>query len=208
MNGPLRGRRRCVALLLLAGVLLIVGAGEAMASDCSQDITRLRACLRTFGWATAFAGLTTTVVTIMVNGADVMRTIGTRGKGTKGAMRCVFDIRTEDRRTTLEADGEDMLWIYAEVISNDPEVETDRLTRGVHFSVEGTHADWVTLGRPQMKDGMKAVRVKAEPPDGDAELVDEKVTVVAAAAIGGTTYVGPVTLTLEEEAQMKITIVE
>ena len=110
----------------------------------------------------------------------------------------------------LEADGSDMLWIFAGVISSDPEVNTGRITRGVRFAVEGIHADWVSLGRPQMKDGMKAVRVKAEPVGGKTELEEneEEVVVTASAVIDGKACAGSVTLTLEEEARMKITIIE
>jgi hypothetical protein len=128
----------------------------------------------------------------------------------RGAAGYGFDIRTEGGRTTLEADGADMLWIFAEVISKDPEVDSGPITRGVRFSVEGTHADWVSLGRPQMKNGMKAVRVKAEPAGGKMELEEEEeeVVVVVSATIDGKDYVGSVSLTLEEESQMKITFIE
>ncbi len=141
-------------------------------------------------------------------GAELIGRLKSLRKGVGGSTRCVLDVRTEDRRTTLEADGADMLWIFAEVVSIDPEVACDRLTRGIRFSVEGTHADWVTLGRPQMKNGMKAIRVKAEPPGGGKEIEDEAVTVVVAAAIGEFACVERVDLRLEEEARMKITIVQ
>ena len=141
-----------------------------------------------------------------VLGAEVIGKIGSLKKGLSGATRHVLDVRTEDRRDTLEADGEDMLWVYAELISNDPDLSTHRLTRTIDFSVEGSHADWVTLGRAQMKNGMKVIRVKAEPPAGRLELDDAEIRIVASVGVGEAIYLGSASLVLEEAARMKISI--
>lgn len=56
--------------LLLSGLF----APEAMADDCARDIFNLRDCLRTDGYAEVMSGAAASVVSVLVNGAELAHT--------------------------------------------------------------------------------------------------------------------------------------
>ena len=68
------GVRMLLALLLPMGLLvasLIVP--EARADDCARDIFNLRDCLRTGGYAESMSGTAASVVSVLVNGSELVR---------------------------------------------------------------------------------------------------------------------------------------
>lgn len=114
-----------------------------------------------------------------------------------------LDIRTQDDRTSLNADGEDILWVYAQVRCNKPEINTEALTAGLTFTAEGADAKWLNLGTPQRTNGFKTVPVRAWPPSQEAQLSEGKGTVVVSAMIEGNKIDGPVKLDLETKYVME-----
>lgn len=114
-----------------------------------------------------------------------------------------LDIRTQDDRTSLNADGEDILWVYAQVRCNKPEVNTEALTAGLTFTAEGTDAKWLSLGLPQRSNGFKTVPVRAWPPSQDAQLIEGKAVVMVSTFLEGNRVNGPVKLDLEPKYVME-----
>ena len=127
-----------------------------------------------------------------------------RGKKEQEPKEYELDIRTQDDRTSLNTDGEDFLWVYAQVRCNKPEVDTEPLTSSLTFTAEGTDAKWLGLGSPQRTNGFKSVPVRAWPPSANAQLSEAKATVMVSAVIEGHPVSGPVTITLEELLRMEI----
>jgi hypothetical protein len=150
------------------------------------------------------------IVTVLVNGAAIAETIlhpsGEQGQEEEEQeeeeeeeepRRYTLDIRTEEERTTLEADGEDTLWIYGQVRCDDPEVDTEGLTQSLSFRPQGPNTAWFVAGEPQMSEGFKAVQFRARPPIPDAELASGQDQVLVSTTIEGTPVSGPVLLSLE-----------
>lgn len=53
------------------------------------------------------------------------------------AVEYTLDVRTENGRVSVAADGQDRIWLYAKVLCNRPSVNTVALTAGVRFAFEG-----------------------------------------------------------------------
>lgn len=126
-----------------------------------------------------------------------------RGKREEEAKEYELDIRTQDDRTSLNTDGEDLLWVYAQVRCNKPEVNTEVLTSDLTFTAEGADSKWLLLGAPQRTSGFKTVPVRAWPPSENAQLVDSKATVTVSAIIEGSRISGPVDLELGQSYVME-----
>lgn len=60
---------------LLPGVLFLSGihVPEAIADDCARDLFNLRDCLRTGGYAETMSGAAASAVSVLVNGAEIVR---------------------------------------------------------------------------------------------------------------------------------------
>lgn len=175
--------------------------GIARADDCAQDWRRAEDCLRSPGFAQGIATGAGTIITILVNGATVAQSFGPSREGEEGdeePPRYTLDIRTDGMRTTLLADGEETLWLYAQVRCDKPEVDTASLTAGLRFVAVGPNSDWLLLGPSQPSGGFKAVPVRARPPSPTAQLLDPTATVAVSGLIEGELAQGPVELTLEE----------
>jgi hypothetical protein len=111
-----------------------------------------------------------------------------------------LEIRTEDQRTDLTADGIDTFRLFARVLCDNPEIDTGPLTQGLSFSSEGPNADWLDMGQPVMTDDFKAVGLTASPPTDGAMLPDNStVAVTVDSAIEGDPVSGSVQLTLNDE---------
>ncbi|MGE3517507.1 MAG: hypothetical protein AB7J63_01010 [Vicinamibacterales bacterium] len=126
----------------------------------------------------------------------------TLAKGEKRDQPKVYDLdlRTQEDRTTVVCDGENVLWIYAQVRCNRPEVNTVALTTGLTFTAQGPDAQWVSLGVPQVREGFKAVPVRARPPSEGARLTTGKVTVTISGVLDGAPVSAPVMLDLQAYA--------
>jgi hypothetical protein len=107
-----------------------------------------------------------------------------------------LDIRTQDDRTSLTTDGEDLLWVYAQVRCNKPEVDTEALTAALTFTADGADANWLSLGSSQRTNGFKSVPVRAWPPSEKAQLAEGKARVMVSAIIEGSKVSGPAELEL------------
>lgn len=66
-----------IVFLLLPLLLLLMGSfiPEAYADDCARDIFNLRDCLRTSGFAETMSGTAASVVSVLVNGAEITRIV-------------------------------------------------------------------------------------------------------------------------------------
>lgn len=141
-----------------------------------------------------------TVVTVLVNGNQVIRTVFPPKDGQEGEepARYEMDVHSEDSRTEICAGGDDVLWIYGSVSCNKPEVNTQGITNAISFEVSGPNAAWLKLEPPQFRDGAKCVAVRALRPYPEAELEPGQTTVTVTAVIEGTLFPGPVHLTIED----------
>ena len=108
-----------------------------------------------------------------------------------------LDVGTQDNRLALNADGEDELWVYAQVRCNQPEVDTAAITSALTFTVEGVDAGWLMLGPPVMANGFKTLPVRARPPRPDAQPPEVDVPVVVWTTLEGQPLTGRVPLTLQ-----------
>lgn len=192
---------------LVGTALFWLGSVIVCGDDFTRDFRRLEDGMRTPGWAETIAGTTATVISALVNGALVFqRSSGERREGEDQA-RYTMDVRTENERTSLVADDQDRLWVYANLKCVKGAVESD-LTATVSFSFIGEYANWVSIRSTQFTGGYKAVLLAAKPPSPDAELAEgANVTVLAS----GTTAEGeridvPVTIELDGDLEMKVTI--
>jgi hypothetical protein len=199
---------------LLVVMVWSIAPATAWADDFRRDLWNIRDGLRTPGWAPAIAGTAAVIASVLVNGSEIIRTIlrppsvdsvqppapPTNGeqKEAEKPKQYTLDIRTQDQRTTLIADGEDIVWIYGQVLCDDPNIDTGTITRGLSFAADGPNASWLVLGEPEMVGGFKVTMVRAWPPTEEAVLEDDGAMVVASASIEGNQVGGPVQLTLED----------
>jgi hypothetical protein len=174
----------------------------AYADHYLKDPLNLNDGLRTGGGAAqTLAGTAAVIVAIAINGAEIARTLvkpaqPTEDGQTEEATEYRLEIRTEDRREDVAADGLDRLCIYANVVCNKPEISTAEMTDSIQFAKEGINVEWLKLGEPQMVGGCKSISVRAEPPFPDAELTDDTATIRVSAFIAGGVRGGPVRLKL------------
>lgn len=200
--------RRLAMLLALSGLVLLVQAmflvGTALAHDCQSDWRRAEDCLRTPGFAEGLGTAIGTIVTVLVNGVVIAQTILSPAQGgdqpgdDDERTEYSLDIRTQDQRTVLAADGVDVVWVYGQVRCSDPKVDTASLTRGLRFVADGPNAAWLTVGASQMSGGFKAVPVRASPPTAEAEPDGDSATITVSAMIEGRLIGGPVALVLDD----------
>jgi hypothetical protein len=182
--------------------------------------------LRTEGWAQTIAGTGGTVINALVNGGLVFpRTPtsipppkggGPSEPGEKGEKeeptRYTMDIKTEDERKSLAADGKDRLSIYAQLtcIKKSAIVAsmTRPLTDAIQFRFEGRYAEWMSIKASKPMGGYKGVLLAAEPPRPDAELEENaKVTVVVSGATAeGDPIEVPVELELEGKLKLDVEV--
>ncbi len=191
-------------LALLAILNLVLGVTTAHADDCLQDITRAEDCLRTPGTAEGIAAGVATIVTVLVNGVSISRTVfppreggGDGGDEEEDDTEYTLDLRTQDMRTTLATDGVDSLWVYGQVRCNKPEVNTQALTSSLDFARQGPNAEWLILGPPMMSGGFKAVELHARPPFESAQPDPGDPSVLVSVAIEGRLVYGPLAITLD-----------
>lgn len=205
---PRHVTRRLARLLALSGLALLVQAivlvGTALADDCQRDWRRAEDCLRTPGFAEGLGTAIGTIVTILVNGVVIAQTLlppaqgGDQQGDDEERTEYSLDIRTQEQRTVLAADGVDVLWVYGQVRCSDPKVNTASLTQGLRFVADGPNAAWLTVGSSQMNGGFKAVAVRASPPFAEAEPDGDSATITVSALIEGRLIGGPVALVLDD----------
>jgi hypothetical protein len=186
-----------------------VFSARLRADDFLTDAWHLQDGLRTKKWAQTIAGTAATIISGLVNGALIFQkgNYTPTETGEKPASY-TMDVRTEDERTSLIADGKDRLWVYAQIICSDPAVDARSLTNGIGFNFSGTYANWVTIKQRQPVGSYNAVLLAAEPPTPEAELPDDtNVTLmVSGATAQGEPINVPVTLSLDGDRVMQVDI--
>jgi len=115
------------------------------------------------------------VVGVFVNGVfkgqTILRAQGGDGEDhkEKEELHYTLDIRTQDRdgvaRLSVSVDGEDVLWVYAQIQCSKPDVDTSALTQSITFSVEGPNREWLVLGEATSVSGYKVAPIRAWPPN-------------------------------------------
>ena len=208
-------RRPLATLSLVGWIGLMTGAAQlvlsrsAMADDFTRDKRRLEDALRSDGWAQVVAGTAATAINVLVNGALVFQRPPKPGKDGEEPAQYTMDIRTEDMRTSITADGEDRLWVYAKILCSKASVNAQGLTGAISFTFGGSkYADWMSIKSTQSHSGYKAVLLACTPPDPEAE-VEENATVeltVEGATADGEPMRGVVTLRIDPMLQMKIEV--
>lgn len=193
--------------LLIMAAMCFGQTYPIFADDFTRDFRRLEDGLRTPGDAVRIAGTAATVINVLVNGALIFQQPGKSGDNGQDAPRYTMDIRTENERTSLVADDVDRLWVYGKLTCVKGAVTTD-LTGGLSFSLSGQYTDWVSIRQTASTGGYKAILLGAKPPNEGAKLEDNaKVTVqVSGTTTEGDPINGPVTIDLEEELKLHVTI--
>jgi hypothetical protein len=221
VSGPLAYLRRCerrysiATCLQLSSVLASVlfwAVTFVYASDCPPNDADRSDCQRAADTARSpLVPLAGAIAGVFVNGALISRTrlqpVSGDGNGKeenkeKEETEYTLDVRTQDLRTTLTADGEDVLWIYGQVRCNKPEIDVGALTSALTFDSQGSNASWLRLEELQMVSGFKAARARAWPPTADAQLEQGSPTVIVTTVIDGNQVSGSVQLDLEPKYVM------
>lgn len=196
--------------LFLAGLYFSL-SDLAWADDFTRDWRRLEDGMRTPGWAQAIAGTTATVINGLVNGALIFQTVHRRPRAEgepEDDTHYTLDVRTEEERTKLAADGEDRLWVYGQLTCDKPAVDTASLTRALAFQFGGPQASWMSIKNEQFANGFKAVQIVCTPPTPETEIPEDAsvtVTVSGRTADGDTVEV-PVTIQLGGGLKMEVEI--
>lgn len=181
----------------------------ALADDFMRDRTRLEDGLRTPGWAETIAGTTATAINVLVNGGLVFQRPPKPGKDGEEPASYTMDIRTEDERTSIAADGEDRMWVYAKILCSKASVNAQGLTNAISFTFGGSkYADWMSIRSTQSHSGYKAVLIACTPPSPETE-VEEGATVdltVEGSTADGEPMRGTVTLKLDAPLEMKVEV--
>lgn len=219
-----KGTRRVLAqttgphlwTFLFFGIALYLGGvGALLADDFTRDMTRLEDGLRTGGWAQTIAGTAATAINVLVNGTLVFQKPSQPpppqepGEQQEEPAQYTMDIRTEDQRTSIVADGEDRLWLYAKILCNKPEVDVQGLTNAISFTFEGSkYADWMSIKSTQAHSGYKAVLLVCTPPSPEAEVENgATVTVtVAGSTADGEPMQGPVHIEIKPDLDLNFQI--
>jgi hypothetical protein len=155
-----------LAQIVLVNAFVLFAATRVWADDCSRDWRRAEDCLRTPGFAQGLGTGAAVIGTILINGAAIQTLVlkppGTGGKDGEPDKQYLLDVRTEGSRTSLWADDEETLWIYAKVTCSDPAVDCRAITASISFTPGGTNADWLTLRQQDLSD-FKSIQISALP---------------------------------------------
>ena len=207
---------RCIPIaIVLTSFLIWVGA--VFASDCPpggyQDCTAAASTAQS-----PLVPLAGAVVGVVLNGVfqgDTRVLAATTGILNNGEeedeedVRYTLDIRTENERMILIADNKDKIWIYAKLTCSKPSVNWQSLTSGLRFEFEGEYANWLSIEHIQVSGDYMAGLLRARPPLPDAEMSeDAKVTIVVSGSTAdGEPIHAPVSLELEAELELQVTII-
>lgn len=168
--------------------------------------------MRTTGAAQVLGAAAGVTATVLINGAAISQVLisqrdddaqESQDQEPEEDKKYFLDILTQNRRTTIAADGKDQLWIYGQVTCTDPEVDAASLTRSLGFTPGGPNAEWLHLGAGQMSEGYKAVCLTARAPSPDAGLVDGGAFVRVGTNIEGKPVSGDVQLDLLPELYLE-----
>lgn len=187
--------------------LLLWAATLVYASDCPPNDPSRSDCQAAANTARSpLVPLAGAVVGVFVNGVfrGETRLCPPSGNATddkeKEEIYYTLDIRTQDKdgvaRLSVSVDGEDVLWIYAQIQCSKAGVDTSAATQSIAFSVDGPNREWIILGEATTVRGYKVAPIRAWPPDPEAEFQDGMPVVVVSAMIENQVLRVPVDITL------------
>ncbi|MCU0629728.1 MAG: DUF2510 domain-containing protein [Methanoregulaceae archaeon] len=194
------GKGLPVLALLLFTCMMV---GTVVADDCARDPFRAEDCLRTGGFAETIAGVATVAVVVLVNGAEVVRTIYKTPKTSEDQEDKVFTVVVSTRdpagntSTTLDMVNSPSIFFYAHC----EEVGKGRFPSGddtIRFALQSAHT-FITLTDLGMKQGERCAQVTFKDPQPEGDLPDTA-DVMVSAGIGQNTI--PVTVTLSLKGGM------
>lgn len=206
-----RGKTAVVLPWFCFAVAFFTLTDFAWADDFGRDWRRLEDGMRTPGWAQTIVGTTATIINGLVNGALIFQNTIRRPRQEGEAeddTRYTLDVRTEDQRTKLAADGEDRLWVYGQLTCDKPKIDTASLTRALAFQFSGDQAGWMSIKTEQFNNGFKSVQIVCTPPTPETEVPEDAavtVTVSGRTAEGDTVEV-PVQIRLGSGLKMEVEI--
>lgn len=141
-----------------------------------------------------FGGLILILILILV---IYQFTKANKDKESKKQTDYLLHLKTVDERTTLNADGADILWIYAIIVCTDPKVNTTAVTSTLTFTPDGPNAAWLIFDKePQMISGFKVASVRAWPPSYKARLENGEARILVSSSIEGQVLSGSISLGL------------
>ncbi len=190
---PGKGLPRIAIFLIFISLCCI----PVLADDCARDPFRAEDCLRTGGFAETIAGVATVVVVVLVNGAEVVRTIYKTPKQSEDEEDKIFTVVVSTRdpagniSTTLDLVNSPSIFFYAHC----EEVGKGRFPSGddtIRFALQSAH-QFLTLTDLGKRQGERCAQVSFRDPQPDAELPDTA-DVMVSAGVGQNTI--PVTVTL------------
>jgi len=174
------------------GLLFLAWTLPVLAHDCLEDPLNANDCLRTPGTAPIIAGVTTVVVSVLVNGQEVVRTVlhpqdgGQSGEDQDGQeeepRHLQLQIDTRDAqgaaRTDLNVDDRDRIYIYARCL----EVGKGPLpaaTQSIRFQLTSGQG-WVSLSDQGMRYGSRIAAADSVQPTPESGMPEHASIYVSA----------------------------
>jgi hypothetical protein len=200
--------RAWLRLIAWVVALFLAWATPALADDCLRDPLNANDCLRTPGTAQVIAGVTSVVVTVLVNGQEIVRTVlepqdgqqpSDDGDGDEEEEPRELQLQIDTRdasgaaRTELNVDEQDRIYIYARCI----ELRKGALpaaTQSIRFQLTAGQG-WVTVSDRGMQYGSRIAAVDTAQPTPESPM-PESVTVYVSATFEGQSVGAPVNLSL------------
>jgi hypothetical protein len=200
---------RFLGFIQALALLVILYPEPAKADDFQRDMTRLQDGLRTDGFAQTIAAIASTIVVILVNGAEIGRTLiqTPLKEGEKGEEKqLVLQVLTRDKNggksTTLDTMTGDPIFIQACVYDAVKGAVDGGATAGITFALtKGAMA--VSLQEmPPEGDWRVASATAPKPTTQEAVAVDEAIVSVGT-TIQGTLITAPVSLSIMQEFEIE-----
>lgn len=190
-------------------LLVIFSPEPTKADDFQRDMRRLQDGLRTDGFAQTIATIASTVVVILVNGAEIGRTLiqPKDGKeGEEGPQRTLLlQVHTRDKTgatsTTLDPNTGEPVYIQACVIDATKGTIDAAATASIGLTL-GPGAEAATLGTMPPQGGWRVAAVAARPP-GELPRGAASVTAYVSASIDGTPINAPVQFTILDVYELR-----
>jgi len=209
-SGTLPSMRVLLTLVFLMLLLSGVFIPEAFADDCGRDIFNMRDCLRTGGYAETMSGTASSIVSVLVNGAEIRRILivpppppaKTDGGKTKAdgeeppprvfRVQVTFQDNQGRERNVFYADMQDRITISAWVEEDTPE-GTVGVYSDIRMSLQ-SGGDWARLDPGEsasVATVMHLVRKDGQPFEPDVHVAPPLVMVSATVPTAGAPITTP-----------------
>lgn len=188
---------RLLGLIQVLALLVIFYPEPANADDFQRDMTRLQDGLRTDGFAQTIAAIASTVVVILVNGAEIGRTLIQPKDGKEGEQRkLLLQVHTRDitgaSSTTIDPNTGEPIYVQACVLDSDKGVIDSGATSTIRFTLGGGDS-CVALKENPPQGGWRVASVTSTPADSAPDYV----MLYVSATIQGQQISAPVKLTIQ-----------